>query len=107
MNRVALELDVAAGAGYIRLSEAAVRRTVQVDEDVLLDLDEMNVAVGVEVLRLSAQIPFSRLVDDFHVRTEVVALLRKIQPSISGYLALTQGSEGSTRSVVSAAVPAA
>jgi hypothetical protein len=64
-----------------------------VTDSVLIDLDAMNVIVGVEVLDLGAKIPFSTLVSDFHVHTDVIELLRVIQPSVSGFL-LTQSAEG-------------
>ena len=98
MNQIRLEIDLMANAGYIRLSDELTHRTVQVTEDVLIDLDVMNVVVGIEVLTLSAAIPFSRLVDDFHVHTDVVEAVRHIQPSLSGVLGLSQGSEGTTDS---------
>ena len=99
MSEIQLEVDMMAGAAYIRLSTSTVHRTVQATDSVLIDLDDMGVAVGVEVLVLAAEIPFSRLKDDFHVHSDVVELLRQIQPSVAGYLELTQASEGTTESV--------
>jgi len=99
MSQIKLEVDLVAGAAYVRLSSAAIHHTVEATEDVLIDLDELNIVVGIEVLRLSAEIPFGRLVDDFHVHTDVVDLLRQIQPSVAGFLELTHASEGATDSV--------
>jgi uncharacterized protein YuzE len=99
MNRIQLEVDLTANAGYIRLSEEEVHRTVQVTEDVLIDIDKMGIVVGIEALKLSAEIPFGRLVEDYHLHTDVVEEVRRIQPSISGVLDLTLRSEGTTGSV--------
>ncbi|MFP3670919.1 DUF2283 domain-containing protein, partial [Priestia sp. SIMBA_032] len=75
----------AADAAYIELSKNKVVRTVEVNDSVLLDLDEYNIAVGVEVLELSAEIPFVRLNKEYHVHSEVVDLLRMIYPDVAGF----------------------
>ena len=85
-SQITVRVDHDADAAYIRLSDEPVRRTVEVTPEVMVDLDEMNVAVGVEVLRLEAEIPYSQLTTDFHVRSEVVETLRRIRPSVSSFL---------------------
>ena len=87
------ELDVA----YIRLSRNKVVRTIDLTDDVMVDLDDLNVAVGVEVLTLDAHIPFSKLESDCHVHSDVIDLLRRIQPSVAASLRLTQGTDGTSR----------
>ncbi|MDQ0094622.1 DUF2283 domain-containing protein [Paeniglutamicibacter psychrophenolicus] len=89
-----LEVDTDADAAYIRLSSAPVSKTVEATSDVLIDLDEFNVVVGVEVLTLSAAIPFTQLHEDFHVRPEVVANLQRIRPTVSSFTSLTTGVDG-------------
>lgn len=93
--RISLEVDNAAQAAYIRVGEGAVAHTAQLTDGVLIDLDEMNIVVGVEVLELAAEIPFSRLRNEYHVHSDVIDLLRIIQPSVRGFL-LTQASDGVT-----------
>lgn len=45
-----------------------------------VDLDELGLVVGVEMLQLAAQIPFSALVTEFHVRSDVIETLRLLRP---------------------------
>lgn len=44
--------DATANAGYVRLSDNLVARTCELGDSILIDLDAMNVVVGIEVLRL-------------------------------------------------------
>ena len=99
MNDAQIEVtvDVALDVAYIRLSRKKVVRTKELTEDVMVDIDDMNVAVGVEVLTLDARIPFSKLEADCHVHSDVIELLRKIQPSVAASLRLTQGTDGTSR----------
>lgn len=99
MATIQLQIDPVAAAAYIVLSDADCTRTEQVNDEVLVDLDEFDVVVGIEVLRLSAQIPFQQLVDQFHVHQDVIELLRRIQPNVSSFVMLTQGSEGAATAV--------
>lgn len=92
---VRLNVDLVAEAAYVRLSDNKVSRTRDVTDAVLVDLDEFGVVVGVEVLALEAEIPFGRLVDEFHVHSAAVAALRTIQPTVGSFI-MTQGNDGST-----------
>jgi uncharacterized protein YuzE len=100
--RISIEVDTTVDAAYVRLSQNPVEHTVKVSDEVLVDLDEHGVAVGIEVLSEAAELPFGRLVTDFHVHSEVVELLRLIRPSVSAFLEFTQGSDG--RSTVQTAL---
>jgi len=93
--RIDDELDVA----YIRLSKAKVHRTVEMTDEVNVDLDEFRVVVGVEVLSLDATIPFTRMHEELHVHSDVIETLRKIQPSVAASIRLTQGADGTARAV--------
>lgn len=95
-DKVQVKIDREADAAYICLSNKPVVRTVEVTDEVLIDLDEFNVAVGIEVLELGAKIPFGRLHTEFHIHSNVVDVLRLIQPSVSGFFSLTQGGDSST-----------
>lgn len=66
--------------------------TREASEEVLVDLDEFNVVVGIEMLSIDGDIPFQRLIDDFHVHSSDVDLLRALRPSIGARLA--QGADG-------------
>lgn len=98
---IEIRVDTTVNAAYIRLSENAVVRTVDVNDQIMVDVDEYGVAVGIEVLDEGEPLPFQQLVDDFHVHSDVVELLRLIRPNVASFLRFTQGSDG-----VSSAEPA-
>lgn len=91
-----VEVDSSADCAYVRLSNEPVSRTVEATSQVLVDLDVMNVVVGIELLAVDARLPFDDLVTKFHVRSEVVNKLRQVvsgglpRPIVSG------GSEGTS-----------
>lgn len=83
---VAIQVDHESDTGYIRLRKERVDRTLELTNLVLVDVDSYNVATGLEVLSLDAEIPFSRLQKEFHVPSSTVALLRAIQPTLGNFL---------------------
>lgn len=85
-SQVRIELDPEADAAYISLSDAEVVRTRQLTEEVMVDLDEFDVAVGIEVLGLRASIPFDLLRDEVHIRSEVIDVIRLIRPNIDSFV---------------------
>lgn len=89
-----LEIDHDANAAYIQLTDAPVSKTVEVSRQVLVDLDEMNVAVGVEILSLHAEVPFGALRDQFHIHSDVIAQLQMVQPTVSSFATFSTGSDG-------------
>lgn len=86
MSSIKLAVDQSNSLAYISLSENAVESTVDHDGRVIVDLDEMGVAVGVELLDLDAVIPFNALTARYHVDSSVVNLLRVIQPTINTFI---------------------
>lgn len=94
---VAIHIDHETDTGYIRLRETDVAETVELTDLVLLDLDEFKVAVGIEVLSLAAQIPFTRLHREFHVPSSTVDLVRQIQPTLGTFLQNVTTGGDSTR----------
>lgn len=92
---IRIDIDQSADAAYIRLSDKAVARTVELTEDVYVDLDELGVAVGVEILSLAAVIPFARLITECHVHSSVVDIVAMIRPSVGHFFATA--SEASAR----------
>jgi len=75
-----LTVDFAADAAYLTLSDHQVVETCEVTAGVLVDLDDMRVVVGVEVLTLDAHIPRDRLVSDYYMRSEDLAVLDIFAP---------------------------
>jgi uncharacterized protein YuzE len=86
MSNIKLSVDKDNDLAYITLSDHAVARTVEHNECVNVDLDDMAIAVGIELLDLDAKIPFTELNTNYHVSSEVVELLRRIQPTINKFV---------------------
>lgn len=80
---VKVEVDQDADAAYIRLSECPVHRTVEVNDMVFVDLDEFNVAIGIEVLGLGTRLPLDEIVRNYHVRSEVCDVIYLLLPNIA------------------------
>ena len=74
MSRITIEVDTVVHAAYIKLSDAPVVRTVDFNGQIMIDLDEFGIAVGIEVLDERVPLPFTELVSDFHVHTDVADL---------------------------------
>ena len=83
---IELTIDEAANSAYIRLLSSPVKTSKAVNDDVVIDLNEMNLVVGIEILDLEAEIPFTQLTTEFHVHSQTVELLRRLRPSISGFM---------------------
>ncbi|KDA04902.1 hypothetical protein DC31_02175 [Microbacterium sp. CH12i] len=96
-RKFVVEVDTTADAAYISMSDEAVAETVQVTDDVLVDFDEFRIVAGIELLRIDADIPFQKLIDDCHVHSDDVETLRKLRPSIGHHF--RSSSEGTTRVV--------
>ena len=96
MSGITIEVDQSVDAAYITLSDQPVVRTVQHNEAVLIDLDQFGCAVGIEFLDQSTLIPFQELVDDYHVHSDVVELLRLVRPDVASFIDVTRGNDGST-----------
>lgn len=91
----AVEIDFDAGAAYVTMTDRVVASTALLGHGVNVDLDQFGVVVGIELLTLEAEIPFNRLLDDFHVHSADVDLLRSLRPTIAQSV-LHIAAEGST-----------
>lgn len=95
---VRVELDEQADACYVSLTGDEVDRTVELTDSVLVDLDRFGVVVGIETLSMSTPIPFDRLVNEFHVHSRVVEVLKMIRPDPASFvLRTTSSSAGSAQ----------
>lgn len=93
-RRMLVTLDSGADAAYITLSDSRVAETVEVTDSVFVDLDDVGVVVGVEVLGLGTNIPFEQLRNRYHVHSEVIDRLQLIKPSVGSFsLSSTSGSD--------------
>nr|WP_282921241.1 DUF2283 domain-containing protein [Mobiluncus sp. Marseille-Q7826] len=86
-NEVSLDVDLSINAAYLRLSNSVVARTEKLSESMLIDLDSLGVVVGLELLDFNESIPVDKLIREFHVRSEFVENLARIQPTLNSYLA--------------------
>ncbi|MEV4155429.1 DUF2283 domain-containing protein [Nocardia salmonicida] len=97
---VELHIDQNVGAAYIQINDNEVARTVEVTDDILVDLDAMDMVVGVEILSLTAELPIGQLIRDHHIQSDAVAQLQKVRPSVASFFASFTSSGGSAASVV-------
>lgn len=74
---LSLEIDQEAGAAYLQFSDSIVTRTVEHTADILVDLDEHDIVVGIEILNLHKTVDLDDLTSVFHVHTEALAVLLK------------------------------
>lgn len=100
-----VEVDLDVDAAYVRMTNRSIVRTEQLGDGVNVDLDEVGVVVGIELLWLDAEIPFTRLMTDFHVHSADVELLRALRPSIAESM-LRSASEGTSSAQKRETVPA-
>lgn len=77
-SHVVITLDSSVDAAYVQLLERPVAETVELTDAVMLDLDEHRVVVGIEMLSISAPLPYDELVSKYHVHSEVVHVLRTV-----------------------------
>lgn len=105
-NQLTIQVDQVAEAAYVRMSMEPVVRTVTHDDAINIDLDRFGMVVGIEVLQLSAPLPFGDLVTRYHVDSALVDLLRQLQPSISSFVTrFTTDGAGAARAEVKDTVP--
>lgn len=97
IQSIEIQIDREVDAAYVRLSANDVAATHDVTEEVLIDLDDMGIAVGIEVLRLDAELPYDTLCVKYHVHSDVVDVLRQIRPSVEGFMSFTAQPDGVSR----------
>lgn len=73
---IGLTVDTEASAAYIQLSDKTIIRTAQVTNRVNVDLDDLGVAVGIELLTLRGPYPIEDIIAATHVRSEQEASIR-------------------------------
>jgi uncharacterized protein YuzE len=75
-------LEPELGLAYFKFSEAKVHRTVELNEDLNVDLDDEGMPIGVEFLRSAPNVPFDRLRDEFAFKLSQLDLIRRVLPTI-------------------------
>jgi uncharacterized protein YuzE len=81
--RLMVEIDEAADVAYLRFGDRPVARTDEFTEAIQVDLDEFDVAVGIELLDLAEDLPIAELVALYHIPGQVAALLLAIEQQAS------------------------
>lgn len=71
-----LKYDLSVGALYIRLSDQAVARTRDVDDNTSVDLDKAGNVVGIEVISVSHPWALDGILDDYDIPQHEAAQLR-------------------------------
>jgi uncharacterized protein YuzE len=94
---ISARVDHEADAAYITLSTNPIVRTIAVTPEVNVDLDDMNMAVGIEVLTLTAEIPYSKLVTEHHIHSKLAEQLQVIQPTVTSFLRRVQVGSSTTQ----------
>ncbi|QCV93948.1 DUF2283 domain-containing protein [Acidipropionibacterium acidipropionici] len=82
-----VSVDFEAGAAYLQVSDHQVVETIEILPGLLIDLDELRCAVGVEVLSLGLEIPVEEITHRYHVRREDLAALPQMRPAITSFVA--------------------
>lgn len=90
---VKLNVDPKHDVAYLTLSEEDPVATVEHSDDILVDLDALNMVVGIEFLSMGTGIPLTDLVTRFHIPTEVVAAINMLLPSIETRMQITSGTD--------------
>jgi uncharacterized protein YuzE len=75
-------LEPELGLAYFKFSEAKVHRTVELNQDLNVDLDADGKPVGIEFLRSAPSVPFDRLRDEFAFKLAELDLIRRVLPTI-------------------------
>lgn len=82
-----MSVDFEADAAYLQVSDHQVVETIEILPGLLIDLDELRCAVGVEVLSLALEIPVDEITRRYHLRRENLAALTQMRPAITSFVA--------------------
>lgn len=76
-KQFSVELDEVSSMAYVTFSDAPVARTVAINEDLNIDLDEDGNVLGIEYLNLKVELPEELLVGEFKMDAELVHKLNR------------------------------
>lgn len=83
MKKRRITVDESVGACYITLSDDPVTETFEYSADILVDLNEYDVAVGIEVLDMAARFPLSDLQRELHIHSGDESYLADLLPTLA------------------------
>jgi uncharacterized protein YuzE len=75
-------LEPELGIAYFKFSETKVHQTVELNDDLNVDLDGEGIPVGIEFLRSAPTVPFDQLRDEFAFNPSQLDLIRRVLPAI-------------------------
>lgn len=76
-------LDPEVRACYISLSDDPVTETFEYSDDIFVDLNDLGVAVGIEVLDLNAKFPLQDLTRALHIHSKDEPFLASFLPTLA------------------------
>lgn len=91
---ITIEIDPTADAAYILLAHNDVARTIEFSPEVAVDLDALDVVVGVELLTLAApvtHVTVDELIRRFHVQSSLQSAVHVAIDVIGSLLANAPG----------------
>ncbi|MBS2964906.1 DUF2283 domain-containing protein [Actinocrinis puniceicyclus] len=91
---ITIEIDPTADAAYILLMQNDVARTVEFSPELAVDLDELDVVVGIELLTLAVSVThddINRLISRFHVQSGLQDAVHVALDAITNLLANAPG----------------
>jgi uncharacterized protein YuzE len=71
-----LKYDLNVGALYIRLTDAPVARTHEIDDNTLVDLDKAGGVIGIEVVSIESPWALGAVLRDYEISADEAAQLR-------------------------------
>ena len=77
-----ITVDPAVGTCHISLSDRPVASTEEFSDNILVDLDEFGVAVGIEVLDLGVELPLTDLRRQLHIHEDDEPRLARLLPAL-------------------------
>lgn len=80
-----LKYDLNVGALYIKLSDQAVARTHDIDDNTAVDLDSAGNVAGIEVISIAHRWALNEILRDYSIPAAEVAQIRAyFQPAVLG-----------------------
>lgn len=84
MTNLRLSIDQVASAAYIQLTDEEFSRTIEVSPSCFVDLDELDRAIGVELL-LPVTVSYQDILDRVHISSEYAGAVQQALAAIPQY----------------------
>ena len=77
-----ITVDPTIGTRYISLSDRPVASTEEFSDNILVDLDEFGVVIGIEVFDSDAELPLTDLCRQLHIHKDDELHLARLLPTL-------------------------